>query len=66
MEGYSVLIHTNSKEIAVHFNNKNEAIGYIAYLYRNYRMKFNSAKVVPTQQLDLTIEKQENLGFSAA
>jgi hypothetical protein len=66
MEGYSVLVNTNSKQIAVHFNDKNEAIGYIAYIYRNYRMRFNSAKVVPTHQLDRVVERQENFSFLAA
>ncbi|PSB13577.1 hypothetical protein C7B76_19340 [filamentous cyanobacterium CCP2] len=66
MEGYSVLVHTNSKQIAVHFNDKNEAISYIAYIYRNYKMKFNSARVVPTHQLDFMVEQQDNFSFLAA
>ncbi|WP_416672791.1 hypothetical protein [Egbenema bharatensis] len=66
MEGYSVLVTTHSKQIAVPFNTKNEAIGYIAYIYRNYKTRFNSAKVVPTQQLDRRVEQQDDFRFLAA
>ncbi len=66
MEGYSVLVNTDSKQVAVHFKNKNEAIGYIAYIYRNYKTRFHSAKVVPTQQLDRLVEQHDDFSFLAA